>query len=91
MNSGRNDGECISRRVVLTGAALALGAAATATAGSQAAAQQKVSQELSKYQGTPKGNQRCDGCASFQAPNACKVVEGDISPSGWCQLFVPKA
>ena len=76
MNSGRNDGECISRRVVLTGAALALGAAATATAGSQAAAQQKVSQELAKYQATP---------------NACKVVEGDISPSGWCQLFVPKA
>jgi hypothetical protein len=85
MNSGRNDGECISRRVVLTGAALALGAAATATAGSQAAAQQKASQ------GAPKGNQRCDGCASFQAPNACKVVEGDTSPSGWCQLFVPKA
>ena len=82
MNSGRNDGECISRRVVLTGAALALGAAATATAGSQAAAQQKVSQELAKYQATPKDKQRCDGCASFQAPNACKVVEGDISPSG---------
>jgi hypothetical protein len=88
MNSGRNDGQCISRRVVLTGAALALGAAATA---SQAVAQQKVSQELAKYQGTPKGNQRCDGCALFQAPNACKVVEGDISASGWCQLFVPKA
>jgi hypothetical protein len=62
-----------------------------ATAGSQAAAQQKVSQELAKYQATPKDKQRCDGCASFQAPNACKVVEGDISPSGWCQLFVPKA
>ena len=53
--------------------------------------QQKVSQELAKYQATPKDKQRCDGCASFQAPNACKVVEGDISPSGWCQLFVPKA
>ena len=88
MNSGRNDGQCISRRVVLTGAALALGAAATATAASQAVAQQKVSQELAKYQGTPKDKQRC---ASFQAPNACKVVEGDISASGWCQLFVPKA
>jgi hypothetical protein len=49
MNSGRNDGQCISRRVVLTGAALALGAAATATAASQAVAQQKVSQELAKY------------------------------------------
>ena len=91
MNSGRNDGECISRRVVLTGAALALGAAANATAGSQAAASQKVNQELDRYQGQPKDKQCLDGCASFQAPNACKVVEGDISPSGWCQLFVPKA
>ena len=64
MNSGRNDGQCISRRVVLTGAALALGAAATATAASQAVAQQKVSQELAKYQGTPKGNQRSTAAPS---------------------------
>jgi hypothetical protein len=26
----------------------------------------------------------------FQPPNACKVVEGEISPRAWCQLFVKK-
>jgi hypothetical protein len=80
----------ISRRVVLTGTALGLGAAAAAAAVSQAAAQQKLSQADAKYQGAPKDNQRCDGCVNFQAPNACKFVQGDISPSGWCQLFAAK-
>ena len=90
MTNGRNDCRRISRRVVLTGTALALGAAAAATAVSQAAAQEKLSQADAKYQGTPKGEQHCDGCANFQPPNACKFVQGDISPSGWCQLFAAK-
>jgi hypothetical protein len=84
-----NDCRRISRRVVLTGTALGLGAAAAAV--SQAAAQQKLSQADAKYQGTPKDNQRCDGCVNFQAPNACKFVQGDISPSGWCLLFAAKS
>jgi len=90
MNDGSNDCQCISRRVVLTGTALALGAAAAATAVSQAAAQQKITQKDAQYQGTPKGNQHCDGCINFQAPNACKFVQGTISPNGWCQLFSAK-
>jgi len=90
MNNGRNDCQRISRRVVLTATALSLGAAAAATAVSQAAAQQKISQADAKYQGTPKGDQRCDACVNFQPPNACKFVQGDISPSGWCQLFAKK-
>jgi hypothetical protein len=57
MNNGGNDCQRISRRVALSGAALALGAAAIATAVSQAAAQQKISQADAKYQGTPKGDQ----------------------------------
>ena len=90
MNNGRNDGQRISRRVVLTGTALALGAAAAAAAVSPAAAQQKIGQADAKYQGTPKGDQRCDRCVNFQPPNGCKFVQGDVSPSGWCQLFTPK-
>jgi hypothetical protein len=90
MNDGRNDCQDISRRVVVTGTALALGAAAAATVVSQAVAQEKMSQADAKYQGTPKGDQRCDGCMLFQPPNACKVVQGEISLSGWCQLFVKK-
>jgi hypothetical protein len=62
---------------------------ATTAAISQAQTQQKISQEDAKYQDTPKGVQQCDGC-NFQPPNACKFVEGEIKPDGWCQLFYPK-
>jgi hypothetical protein len=69
----RNDRQLISRRVALTGATFVLGAAAAAIP--QAAAQQKINHADAKYQGTPKGDQRCDGCISFQPPNACKFVQ----------------
>ncbi len=88
MNNGRNGYQRISRRVVLAGTALTLSAAAAVV--SQATAQVKISQATAKYQGTPNGDQRCEGCANFQPPNACKFVEGHISPNGWCQLFVKK-
>ena len=91
MNNRDNDRQRMSRRVAVSSAAFALGAAAIATAISQAAAQQKIGQADAKYQGTPKGDQHCDGCINFQPPNACKFVQGDISPSGWCQLFTPKS
>jgi hypothetical protein len=90
MNSGRNDRQRISRRIMITHTAAALGVAAAATAVSQSMAQAKISQATANYQNTPKGDQRCDRCLNFQPPNACKFVQGDISPSGWCQLFVKK-
>lgn len=90
MDNNRRDCQHISRRAVLSGTALVLGAATAATAASQALAQQKISQADAKYQATPKGNQRCDNCVNFQPPNACKFVQGDISASGWCQLYAPK-
>jgi hypothetical protein len=86
-----NDCRRISRRVVLTSAALSLGAATAAAVVSQAAAQQKISQALAKYQGTPNGDQHCEVCNNFQPPNACKFVQGEISPSGWRQLFSAKS
>jgi hypothetical protein len=52
-----------------------------------AAAQGKVGQNTVSYQDKPKGTQRCDGCTLFQPPNACKVVEGEVSAQGWCSLF----
>jgi hypothetical protein len=90
MKKSTNDCQPISRRAALAGTALVLGAAAAATAVTESSAQQKISQADAKYQATPKDDQRCDACVNFQPPNACKFVEGDISPSGWCQLFVKK-
>jgi hypothetical protein len=67
---------------VLTGTALALGTAAIPVTVSQTVAQVKISQATARYHGTPKGDQRCEGCANFQPPNACKFVEGHIAPKG---------
>jgi secreted PhoX family phosphatase len=82
----------VSRRSFLSGAALLAGAAATQalTAAKEAQAQQKVPQASVKYQDKPSGDQRCDNCLQFTAPNSCKVVDGTISPSGWCSIWVKK-
>ena len=85
MNSGRNDRQRISRRVVLTGTALALGA--TATVVSRTAAQVKISQATANYQDTPKGIYSCGLCTLFERPNGCKVVEGEVNKDGWCNAF----
>jgi len=42
-----------------------------------------------RYQNHPKGRERCGRCSHFVRPNACEIVEGRISPRGWCTHFVP--
>lgn len=91
MSDEKIGNESLSRRVMLRGTAFALGAAATGTAAMRAQAQQKISQANAKYQDHPNGNQECDGCIQFQAPNACKIVESPINPKGWCQFFGAKS
>jgi hypothetical protein len=51
----------------------------------------KVSQPAVHYQMTAKDGQECDECAHFAAPGACKLVDGAISPHGWCRLWTKKA
>jgi len=76
----------INRRTVL----LAAGAAPLVALAS-GPAQAKIAQAGVKYQATPNDGHQCDGCNFFQAPNACKMVEGEISPTGWCSIWVKKA
>jgi hypothetical protein len=63
---------------------------ATAVPGMTSGQETKVSPQIAQYQDSPKGDQRCSGCAHFVAPNSCKIVAGQISAEGWCALFVPK-
>lgn len=79
----------LSRRNLLRGAAFVAGGGALAAA-SGARAQSKVSQKLAQYQATPKGTARCDGCSQWAPPSSCKIVDGKISPAGWCVLFAAK-
>jgi hypothetical protein len=76
----------LSRRTVLIAAAGAAPVLALTTREAQA----KLAQAAVKYQTTPKDGHQCDGCAQFVAPNSCKLVDGDISPTGWCLLWVKK-
>jgi hypothetical protein len=47
----------------------------------------RVSQAEAQYQSTPKGLFSCAACTFFIKPRSCKVVTGDIGPTGWCKLF----
>jgi len=56
------------------------------------AAPTKASQASVQYQAQPKDGKKCVDCMHFIAEsNTCKLVEGDISPSGWCVLWAKKA
>lgn len=60
-----------------------------ASAGLPEAEQAKISQASVQYQAQPNGEQNCAGCTYFIVEsNTCKKVEGDISPAGWCVLWV---
>ena len=48
---------------------------------------EKLSKKQAEYQDSPKEIQMCATCTLFVAPRSCKVVEGDISPNGWCKAY----
>jgi hypothetical protein len=47
----------------------------------------KMSKQQAEYQDTPKGIAMCATCTLFVAPHSCKVVEGEVSPDGWCRVY----
>lgn len=50
----------------------------------------KVEQKSAGYQDAPKDGQHCAVCVHFTPPSSCQIVDGTISPNGWCKLFAPK-
>jgi len=87
------------RRLFRRGAVIASGAALGGLMLKAKASAQggKVSQTIAKYQDKPHGTQQCDGCLQYipgKTPSTngtCKIVEGDISPKGWCMFFAAKS
>lgn len=81
----------LSRRSVLRRAALLAGAAFTAgIMPSKEALAQKASKEEMKYRDTPDGDKRCSNCLNFVPSSSCAIVEGTISPNGYCMAWVKK-
>jgi hypothetical protein len=76
----------LSRRSLLRGAVGATGVLAAIL--NPALAQPKISKIAVNYQDHPDGDKRCDRCVQFQPPDACKVVDGSISPQGSCRIFM---
>jgi hypothetical protein len=70
--------------------ALAVGGSAISFAG-LAKAQSKTDKETAKYQDKPNNGQSCSQCNYFHPPKTCQLVEGDVSPSGWCSFFLKKS
>ena len=81
-----------SRRSLLKSAAVVAGAATCASfaAGREAWAQAKASKTAMKYKAQPNKDQKCSNCLQFVAPDSCKVVDGKISPDGYCIAWVKK-
>jgi hypothetical protein len=73
------------RRAVLS--MLASTAAALGLGASFARAAIKLGMVDVDYQQHPKGKERCDNCRVWDPPNHCLSVEGEISPSGWCNIW----
>ena len=87
----------LSRRLFVKSAVMLVGGAALeGVRPSPATAQTKLSKAAVKYQTKPNGEKECDDCiqfvpgASADAMGTCKVVEGEISPHGYCIAFVAK-
>lgn len=79
--------------VVIAGGAALGGLILNARAPAQTGTESKA---MAKYQDKPNGTQECDGCMQFIAGKAsrngtCKLVQGSISPKGWCMNYTPKS
>jgi hypothetical protein len=60
-------------------------------------AQAKGSKAQFKYQATPSNGKKCSQCTFYipgsspKANGTCKIVDGSISPNGWCTAFAAKS
>ena len=86
-----DDSSKVSRRTVLKQAIFLSSLAATGLVATRPAYAQKASKAAMKYQDKPNGSQECDTCQHFQPPKSCEIVDGDISPKGWCIAWLKKA
>jgi hypothetical protein len=79
----------ISRRKVIGAACLLMSSAIASPKAARAAA--KVPQGQAGYRTRPNGAARCQQCVQFLPPAGCGIVDGAISPSGWCNFFAPRS
>jgi hypothetical protein len=80
-----------SRRMLLQSTVATMAAAAAVVASPKPApATIKISKAAVGYQDHPDGDKHCEKCSQYVAPAGCKIVDGPISPEGFCRLFAPQ-
>jgi High potential iron-sulfur protein len=83
----------LRRRTFLDGIVLLPFAAALSA---RARAQSKASKASMQYQDSPKNGMHCAGCKFFipasdaGAAGGCQIVDGSISPNGYCIAYNAK-
>jgi hypothetical protein len=83
----------VRRRTFLAGIALLPFAAAFVA---RARAQSKASKGSMHYQDSPNNGMHCAGCKFFipgsdaSAAGSCQIVDGSISPNGYCIAYTAK-
>jgi hypothetical protein len=95
VNEMAYDATPLTRRTFLEGVVMlpALAGALTAPASADAS---KAPQASMHYQTTPNGSMRCAGCKFFipgadeKSNGTCQVVDGSISPNGYCIAYTAK-
>lgn len=50
----------------------------------------KISKLAANYKDRAIGRERCGNCQHFISPEYCELVEGIISPMGWCKYHEPQ-
>lgn len=77
--------------------AIVLPALAGLLAGAASADASKASQAQMHYQTTPNNGMRCGLCKFFipgqdaQSNGTCQIVDGSISPNGYCMAYTAKS
>ena len=88
---------CTTRRRGLAwGGQLLIGVAVASVVGKpQTAHAAKVDKRDFFYQDKPKEGKSCSACRLYSPTDLgkgqCSVVEGDVSPNGWCMAYSPRA
>jgi len=81
-------GKAITRRCLMALPVLAAGGAHAAPASKQGPKITKASKKLAGYiEKTDDSAQSCGGCHFYLAPFDCIVVEGPVSPWGYCNYY----
>jgi hypothetical protein len=80
----------VSRRALFQRVAVTAGGVALLL-GTALPAEAKMAPKEAGYQDAPKGDQSCSNCSLFSPPASCSLVDGTISPQGWCKFHQNKS